>query len=169
MSVLLALLSYPFGSQMKVMEEDYASHLTPLQAITMGVMGLGMVMRDGLLFIGSMLFVLLSFGCSFPCSSSSPLTHPTGAIKFVLLCSLVGFLSVYRQVPTCQDFLTSLTICWADELPQLRGTCGLVGNKFASCWAVSCQILVKGQTMNLLLALPDSSTCSVLCPTSSSF
>mmetsp|Transcript_35566 Transcript_35566/g.111263 ORF Transcript_35566/g.111263 Transcript_35566/m.111263 type:complete len:352 (-) Transcript_35566:1776-2831(-) len=78
MSVLLALLSYPFGSQMK--------------AITMGVMGLGMVMRDGLLFIGSMLFVLLSFG----------------AIKFVLLCSLVGFLSVYSSEALAGSWVASL-------------------------------------------------------------
>eukprot|EP00960_Hanusia_phi_P033598 750542-Hanusia_phi.AAC.2 len=132
MSVLLALLSYPFGSQMKVGEEEEEDLLLKLvsQAITMGVMGLGMVMRDGLLFVGSMLFVLLSFG-RFSCLLSS--------------CSqLAG-----RQVATCQIALT----CWADELVQLGGSGRLLDGKPAACWAISCKVVVEQEKKTLLLSI----------------
>mmetsp|Transcript_22869 Transcript_22869/g.54681 ORF Transcript_22869/g.54681 Transcript_22869/m.54681 type:complete len:358 (+) Transcript_22869:82-1155(+) len=48
LALLLVLLSYPLGAQLK--------------ALTAAVMGLGMVMRDGLLFAGALALVLWSFG-----------------------------------------------------------------------------------------------------------
>lgn len=64
-SLVLFLLSVPFGGQLK--------------ALAMVVMGLGMLTRDGLLYLGAWVFVLLTFG----------------VIKFVALCAAVGLAMVY--------------------------------------------------------------------------
>ena len=47
--------------------------------MAMVVMGLGMLTRDGLLYLGAWVFVLLTFG----------------VIKFVALCAAVGLAMVY--------------------------------------------------------------------------
>mmetsp|Transcript_17068 Transcript_17068/g.27417 ORF Transcript_17068/g.27417 Transcript_17068/m.27417 type:complete len:217 (-) Transcript_17068:70-720(-) len=64
-SLVLLLLSLPFGGQLK--------------ALAMVVMGLGMLTRDGLLYLGAWAFVLLTFG----------------VMKFVGLCGLVALAMVY--------------------------------------------------------------------------
>ena len=64
-ALVLLLLSVPFGGQLK--------------ALTMTIMGLGMLTRDGLLYLGAWAFVLLTFG----------------VMKFVALCVLVAAATVY--------------------------------------------------------------------------
>eukprot|EP00802_Teleaulax_amphioxeia_P021079 Tamp_21405.p1 GENE.Tamp_21405~~Tamp_21405.p1 ORF type:complete len:370 (+),score=47.84 Tamp_21405:35-1111(+) len=64
-ALVLFLLSVPFGGQLK--------------ALAMVVMGLGMLSRDGLLYLGAWAFVMLTFG----------------VVKFVALTALVGLATVY--------------------------------------------------------------------------
>jgi len=63
--IVLLLLSVPFGGQLK--------------ALAMVVMGMGMLTRDGLLYLGAWAFVLLTFG----------------VMKFVGLCALVALAMLY--------------------------------------------------------------------------